>query len=210
VKPWASDSGPAREIFRLCGGLCNGSPAAKSILVTGPEGGEGVTTAAIMLATGLAARSDRPVLLIEANLHTPGIHRLLDVGAEPGLAGWSGEGPLPYQRCAEHPNLAILTAGLRASLNGAGPGLTDMPWLGVLARRARDEFAYVIWDTAPALRYPDVAMLSPLTDGVLVMVEADRTRLDQLSYLREQMQRVNATLLGAVMNRHGRYWPFTQ
>ena len=53
---------------RLAGELCSISGGPRSILVTGPNGGEGATTAAAMLALAVTERQDSPALLIDANL----------------------------------------------------------------------------------------------------------------------------------------------
>jgi Mrp family chromosome partitioning ATPase len=203
-----SNSAMVGEFRRLAGELSGVSGGPRSILVTGPSGGEGATTAAAMLALAVTERQDSPTLLVDANLRAPRLHTLLGLAVSPGLSDWSGEGALPCQPVQAYPNLSFLPAG-------TGAGDETMPALGrghaarlaAAARCARDEFAWAIWDTSPSLRFPDAIALAPLVDGVLVVVESDRTRIDHLVEFRDQLRRTDARLLGVVMNRSGRYWP---
>jgi Mrp family chromosome partitioning ATPase len=172
------------------------------VLLTAPSGGEGVTTIAASLAAALAEDGRTRVLLVDANLRAPAVHERFDVARAPGLIDWDGATPPRYQGVDGTPNLFLLTAGTPAppeSVASLPAGL-----LGTLAKTTRDHFDFVIWDAAPVVRYPDSLPLASLTDGVIVVIEAGATRVEQLELTRERLQRAGARVLGSVMNRTGR------
>jgi Mrp family chromosome partitioning ATPase len=68
----------------------------------------------------------------------------------------------------------------------------------------RQNYRFVLWDTPSLLRYPEGRFLLRHVDGVIVVVEADKTARDLLIQLRELLVG-NSELLGVIMNRTGRY-----
>jgi Mrp family chromosome partitioning ATPase len=194
----------AEEFRRLSGELQVGSPLIKSVLVTAAVGGEGTTTIAMHLAAALAEDRSLRVLLVDANLRSPAVHQRLGLELAPGLGVWDGTGAAPWQ-VTDVPGLQVLTAGVRSEDGIFGDGL--VPTLGLLAKQVKDQFDFIVWDSPPVVRYPDAPLISTLVDGVLVVVEADRTSADTLTVASEQLARVGAKILGGVMNRRGRFFP---
>lgn len=178
---------------------------ARHIAVTGAHGAEGVTSVATRLACSLSGAGR--VLLAEGNLRFPSLAVGLDLKG-PGLLDWNLQGPLPTQAMPGHPELAVLTAGK----TGVQPLATDVAQtlqarLAAAARRAREDFDFVVWDTPAATRFPDLLAVASHCDGVLVVVEMDRSRVDGLQFLRDTLERAEVPILGCVLNRSGRYWP---
>ncbi len=64
---------------------------------------------------------------------------------------------------------------------------------------ARAQADFVLVDTAPAGVLADAAVLAPRLDGMLLVVSAGRTKRDLARRAREQLERVNANLLGVVL-----------
>jgi non-specific protein-tyrosine kinase len=64
---------------------------------------------------------------------------------------------------------------------------------------ARAQAEFVIVDTAPAGALADAAVVAPRLDGMLIVVSAGRTKRDLARRAREQLERVNANLLGVVL-----------
>lgn len=194
----------ADEIRRACLELKVRYPGARSLMLTGPVGGEGTTTVACLCGRVLAETNAAKVVVVDANLRSPGVHRVFSISLNDGLRDWEPESPeLTTHRSADFEQLSIIPAG---SDNGRSLHMLEHSGrLGQLAARLRQEFTYVIWDSPPLNLYPDGRFLLPYIDGVLVVVEGDGTRLDMLTELCEQLMTGTTPVLGVIMNRAGRY-----
>jgi succinoglycan biosynthesis transport protein ExoP len=194
----------ADEIRRACLELKVRYPGARSIMLTGPVGGEGTTTVSCLCGRVLAEASGGNVVVVDANLRSPGVHRVFSISLKDGLRDWEPElSERNTHRSADFEQLSIIPAG---SDNGRSLHMLERSGrLGQLAARLRQEFTYVIWDSPPLNLYPDGRFLLPYIDGVLVVVEGDGTRLDMLTELCEQLTTGTTPVLGVIMNRAGRY-----
>jgi Mrp family chromosome partitioning ATPase len=197
----------AEEYRRLCTSLRTAVPSAKSLMVLSCAEGEGTTTVAMNLARSFAENPRCRVLLVDANVRAPSLHRWFDLDLAPGLLECDGMDAPAYQATQAIPNLYVLTAGVRGEHSLSWVEATAS--LGTIAKQIREEFDVAVWDSAPVTRYPDGILLARLVDGVLVVVQPDRTRVDALGFLRDELTRAGVTVLGAVLNRNGRFYPRT-
>ncbi len=174
------------------------SSKQKVIQVSSPEPGDGKSTFISNLAIALA-QSGKRVLLLDADLRRPTIHRLFhtrqDIGTTDVL---SGEIQLlnAVQECPV-PNLWLLTAGLSPS----NPAETlSSPRFDSLLAEARREFDFVLVDTPPLLVVSDPCIVAARTDGLLLVVRThknSRLALRQASHL---LQQHDIDLFGVVAN----------
>ncbi|MFY9689704.1 MAG: hypothetical protein WA369_19045 [Candidatus Acidiferrales bacterium] len=75
---------------------------------------------------------------------------------------------------------------------------------GVLANaieRLRRQYRYVLIDCAPISETQDAARLAPLVDGIVLVVEANRTRKDQILNAERNLESANGRILGHVLNK---------
>jgi capsular exopolysaccharide synthesis family protein len=194
---------PAAEEFRRLGAdLQLAYSQLRSVVVAGTTEGEGATSVSVNLAFALAGQG-RTVLLVDGNLRRPALHHLFDVPLSDGLAEWDGTVNPPFRPTAIASNLHVLTAGAARS----DARLDQCAQLGMLTKHARERFEYVIWDSAPVGAAPDALVLASVADGLLLVIEADRTENAALEVIREQIERAGVRLLGVVMNRYGRFLP---
>ena len=192
---------PAPELMQEFERLREQLPAPH-VAVTGARGGEGVTTVALALARVLATRG--PTLLAEGNLRRPMLQQRLGArGAT--LADWDRAGPLPVHEWPGVAGLSVLFAGQAG--HKPLPDEEIPAVLGAAAGMARSEYAHVVWDTPPLTRHPELLVLAPHIGGVLVVVEMDRSQIDELQFLRDVLARASIPILGSLLNRTGRYWP---
>jgi capsular exopolysaccharide synthesis family protein len=170
----------------------------KVILVTSALPSEGKTTAVVNLALALTEVGHR-VTVLEADLRRPKVTRYLGMVGGVGLT-----------------NVLIGTADLDDVLQpyadgtlavvGAGPPppnpgelLTSSQMAGLLDKlRAANDI--VLIDAPPLLPVADAVGLSVLADGVLVSVRYGRTRKDQVRQAATTLQRVDAKILGVILN----------
>jgi Mrp family chromosome partitioning ATPase len=195
----------ADEFARLRNDVAALTPSPRHVVILGAAGGEGVTTVAAHLALALTGLQQAGrVLLADGNLRRPSLERQLELPPGPGLMDWDLSAPLPTRPLPGVPGVQVLTAGSAAASAG-GPSIEAR--LSAACVRARNDFAASVWDAPPVLDYSDGLDLAAASDGALVVIEMDRTRVGGLQYLRSAIERRHAVLLGSLLNRTGRYWP---
>lgn len=168
----------------------------QTIGVTSSAAGEGKSTTVANLAIAMA-QTGRRLIIVDADLRRPGQHTLFGLDREQGLANvLLGEN-------AQLPLRDTPAAGVRLLTSGPMPA-NPLEVLGsrrfdqVLAL-ARAQADFVLVDTPPAGALADAAVLAPRLEGMLLVVSAGRTRRDMARRAREQLERVNANLLGVVL-----------
>jgi succinoglycan biosynthesis transport protein ExoP len=169
------------------------------LLLTSSFAAEGKSTCAANLAISFARRSAR-VLLVDTDLRKGTLHLKFKtsnrVGLSTLLSRESGsevyEQPLP-----DVPNLTVVTRGPIAPNPGemlASRSMED------LLLQWRIEYDHVILDTSPILAVADTLSLAPHVDAAFVLVRSGVTRKKALARVCNQLRRVNARLLGTVVN----------
>ena len=168
----------------------------RSVLFSGPGLGEGKSITAVNFAVMLAQQGQR-VLLVDADLRRPALHRSLDLLREPGLT-----------------NLLVGDATVREAVRPSVlPNLDVLPsWpfppnpselLGSKAmQRLLEEFEgkynQVIIDSPPVLAVTDAAILAVHTDGVVLRSGETEQRAAECSV--EQLRRLGVRVFGALLN----------
>ena len=170
----------------------------RTLLVTSsnPSEGKSVTSANIAI---VMAQAGRRVLLVDADLRRPTVHRKFGISRDPGLVqALFDDGPFDPSTAVEVADgLFVLPAGMIA------PNPSEM--LG--SRRMRDflaaaheAFDLVILDAPPVLAATDAALLSTQADATLLVARAGETRDYDLQSAREALVSVGAKLIGVVLN----------
>jgi capsular exopolysaccharide synthesis family protein len=174
-----------------------------TILLVSPRHGEGTTTVAVGLATALARERDTRVLLVEGNLRSPSFCRLFALTSEVGVLEFASGQATPEALAIrlEQLNLSVIAAG------GAARADTNVAIVDVLIGRLQSQFDFIIIDGPPVNSYADASMLATKVDGVILVVEADRTPVVEAEIAKRQLDRVGARILGVVLNRRRSYIP---
>jgi capsular exopolysaccharide synthesis family protein len=175
-----------------------------TIIVTATRHGEGATRVAVGLAKALASEGDTRVLLVEANMRSPSLSRVLPLADGPGLSDYlAGEAsPESLVKRLGDVNLSIVTAGDR-------PGMVDCEAIITAIAELTPNFDFVIIDAPPVNRYADVSVLGPKVDGVILVVQADETPVADAENAKRTLDRVGARIFGVVLNRQKSYVPAT-
>jgi capsular exopolysaccharide synthesis family protein len=168
------------------------------ILVTSAVPRDGKTTTAANLAIALSQTGKRTVL-VDLDLRKPDLARLFHVTERSGLSNYlSGNASLGEQiRDTAHPQLQVVTAGPQA------PNPTELiisQRMSTGLRYLRENFAYTIIDSPPALSVADALALSHLVDGIIVVVRSGATPKTALVGLVGKLRDAKAQLLGVVLN----------
>jgi capsular exopolysaccharide synthesis family protein len=171
-----------------------------TILMTSSVHGEGTSSICSQFARALAQAGQEKVLLVDANLRSPVLHDIFGLEREGGfvelMEGVAAEENLAKQ--TDLPGLFVITSGRPT----ADPSpLLGLPFLKeVLSRWSRD-YSYVLFDSSPVLAYADAAILGRLIDGVVLVVQAGKTRWEVIRRAQDTLKDAQASLLGVVLNR---------
>ena len=166
------------EAFRsLRTSLMSRFPAegTKILVVTSAQPLEGKTTTACNIAMALAYGGAR-VLLVDADMRRPGLHRPLRLTNERGLSQvLIGQARVRdvIQRTVD-PNLLAITAG-RTPPNPSEL-LASERMKTLLSNLSHGPFDWIVLDTPPVLAVTDAVILAPLVNGVVFVIGAEMTR----------------------------------
>ncbi len=184
-------------------------PGNMALLISSPNPSEGKSITAANLAVVLAQAENR-VLLIDADLRRPVIHRIFALQNRYGLTDLlkSARFEDPDGRLDESINqlvqktpidgLLVLTSGpIPPNPSELLSSQKNKQLLEALTKR----FNYVIIDCPPLLVVTDAMVLGNQVDGVIVVIDADNTPKNQLKQCVDGLREANANLLGVVVNR---------
>jgi polysaccharide biosynthesis transport protein len=174
--------------------------APRTIAILSPSQGDGRTTTAINLAVSLADRRG-PVLLIDADLRRPSIHKHLRVPETPGL-GDVLERNLPLDQAIQrtsHDQVDVLTCGT-PTRNPVE--VLQSAHLRDLLATLSDRYASIVIDTCALNAVHDALEVARAVDATVLVVCAGRTRTKALARALDRLSRAQVgTLAGYVLNR---------
>ncbi len=171
----------------------------KIILVTSALPREGKTTTSVNTAIVLAQKGTR-VLLIDADLRRPSIHKALGISSRIGLSNVLTGGATLQQatvRSTLMANLYILPAGPPPP--NPAELMASAQMVDLLAE-LRDQYDHVIVDTPPTLSVTDAVVLSTRADAVVLVIRSAQTTKPALRRARDILAQVNARVAGVLLN----------
>jgi polysaccharide biosynthesis transport protein len=169
----------------------------KHILITSslPLDGKSLQSANIAVSF---AQMGKKVLLIDADMRKARIHEIFNLDRSPGLSEYlAGNESRPQM--TDIPGLEVLTAGRTSPNPSELLGSKRMKEL-LESGRAGGDFDMVIIDSPPVLSVADAAILSAVTDGVVLVVKAGSTPRPAIQRAIQQLSDVKARLIGCVLN----------
>src|SRR4029453_6576862 len=175
-------------------------PGTKLLVVTSAQPLEGKTITAANIAMALAYGGSR-VLLLDADMRPPGLHRPLGLRHRTGLAQViAGQARVRdvIQRTVE-PNLLAMTGG------GPAPHPTELlaseRMKTLMANLAVGAFDWVLIDTPPVLAVTDAAILAPSVAGVVYVIGAEMTPRRLAQRALDTIQSSNPRSVTVVLNK---------
>ena len=169
------------------------------MMVTSAQASEGKTTTSIAIATGLA-RMGKRVLLVDADMRRPSLHRRLSLPKATGLSNLltSHDALAQHTTPSAQANLTILPAG---PIPPSPTELLSTMRLQEILAEADQNYDVVLLDTPPILGLADAPLMSALVGGVVFVVEADRGRRGALKAALRRLRAMRPVILGAVLNK---------
>ena len=194
------DFGEAFRSLRTSLVFTSRGDGARMLGVTSTQPLEGKTTTACNLAMVLAYGGAR-VLLIDADMRRPGLHRTMGMQNNAGLSHvLTGQSRIrEVVRRTNDPNLLVITAG-RTPPNPSEL-LASERMQQMLVNLAQGPFDWVILDTPPVLAVTDAVILAPQLSGFVFVVGAEMTRRAHVERAIEMMQSGHSPITGVVLNR---------
>lgn len=175
--------------------FASGDQPPRTILLASVDGSDSAGWLAANLAVAFVLAGDR-TLLLDANPRQPRLHEYFGVANALGVANYlEDEGrSLPVVGTAMS-GLSIVPAG--SSSRGAAALAT--PRFAALLGAAREVADFAIVDAAPLASSADVLGIAPLMEGVVLVIQAGKTKRPAAIRVKEQLERVGARLLGVAL-----------
>lgn len=189
------------EYEKLANNIASLNPEGtmKTIMITCSVSGEGSSTVAANLAVSLSKNKTLKTLLVDGNFRRPTLHKHFGLENKFGfydliLGEKDPEGVL---KRTKWPTLLVITSG---EINNNPNEIFEPHGLKYLISKLKEEFNYLIFDSAPITTYPDSLVLASRMDGIILVVQADKTRWEVAQKVKEQLEMVQANILGVVLN----------
>lgn len=180
----------------------------KAILFSSPGRGEGTSTVLIQFARTLAAEGNR-VLLVDGNLRAPSLHKAFHLPQENGLTELIFSRS-PFRNISQFlkettlDNLWVITSG-NPFPNPAS--ILESSYLETLIDEVKGHFDWVLFDSPPVTSYSDSVSLARTVDGVVLVVQAEKTRWEVVQEVKGRLEHGGGRILGAVLNKRPFYIP---
>ncbi|WP_027108673.1 CpsD/CapB family tyrosine-protein kinase [Lacticigenium naphthae] len=172
----------------------------KTLVVTSAGPGSGKSLVSANLAATFASEEMR-VLLVDADLRKPTVHRTFHVKNNDGLTS------VLTDKTSELTDMIYrtYTEGLYILTSGAIPPnpaeLLNSNRMKEITKEMEGLFDLIIFDTPPVLAVTDAQVMSSKVDGTLFVIPHGRATKDEVTKAKELLDMVGANVLGAIFNR---------
>lgn len=178
-----------------------------SFVITSALRGEGKSITSTNIVVAFAQQLDKKVLLLDADLRKPNIHKMFNIPKEPGLVEL-----LLGEPGADHfltnpllPNLYVVPAG-RTPPNPSE--LLSSQKMRDLIESLKNKFDYVFFDCPPIIPVTDAGVLGSHVDGVILIVRAASTGALDVERAFSLLKEAGAHPIGAVLTNVVTYIPY--
>ncbi len=168
----------------------------KTLVITSAAPEEGKSTTIANLAVTMA-QGGRKTILVDCDMRRPSLHTIFNLNPEPGLTNMllDENSPAPLQN-TDVENLQVLTSGAKppnpADLLGSNK-------LDKVIARLTETADIVLFDAPPVIAVTDAAVLGSKVDGVLLVVQAGKTRRDHAERAKEMLEKANVNIIGVTL-----------
>ena len=175
----------------------HGTPRSLAVTSTRPREGKSTTTMA--LAQSLV-RAHRKVVLVDADMRAPSVHRHFGLGNSVGVSNFlAGNDDLAaLLQSTGQDGLSVITAGPQPP--NAGDLLTGdrMP---SLIERLQEQFDHVIVDCPPVLGLADAPLVAGSVEGVIYVLEAGSIQAGMVRMALGRLRAAQVNLLGVMLTK---------
>ncbi|MDO8686344.1 MAG: CpsD/CapB family tyrosine-protein kinase [Clostridiales bacterium] len=171
----------------------------KVIVVTSSGPGEGKTTTVANLAVTFAQSGSR-TLIIDADMRKPRMHRVFGLKNAVGLTNVLVQ-RYDYVDCLQKYPDGILDILLCGAIPPNPSELLSSNAMKQFVQKVREDYDIILIDSPPVGTVTDAAILSTIVDGTVLVVASGKIEADSVKKAKELLQKVNANIVGVVLNK---------
>jgi polysaccharide biosynthesis transport protein len=194
---WASEEALrlVQQIF-----LLQAQEPPRVVVFAGVDHGNGCSRMCASVAETLARNERGRVCMVEANFRSPALPGMFGVTNHFGLTeALLRDGPVGnFAKQVRQENLWLLSSG---TLAVDSPSLLASDQLRLRIEELRELFDFVIIDAPPLNRYSDAVVLGQLSNGLVLVLEANSTRREAAAAVAESLRSAKVPILAAVLNK---------
>ena len=170
------------------------------VTFAGIDHGGGSSEICVRTAETLTKNISGTVCIVEANLRSPALPGMFGTTNHHGLTNaLLNDGPIrSFAKPVRGDKLWLLSSG---ALAVDSANLLNSERLRMRLTELRREFDFVLIDAPPLTRYADAIALGQLSDGFVLVLEANATRREAALKVSENLRAANIKVLGAVLNK---------
>lgn len=170
----------------------------QTLVVTNPAPGEGKSTTLANLAVAIA-QGGQSVILVDTDLRRPAQHVIFSADNTHGVSD-----TLVNPQLMQNLPIAVTgVEGLRLLPSGPIPPnpaeLLASDTMGELIEVLKGLADIVLFDAPPVISVTDAAILAKRTDGILLVLQAGRTKREQAARARTLLEQVGARIVGTAL-----------
>ena len=179
--------------------FANVDKAIKTILVTSSTPGEGKTTTLVNIAATMAQVNNK-VLIIDADMRKPRVHKVLEINNNTGLADLLLKQGLAEDYIQTHQQLELdlLTSG---NIPTNPSELIQSKAMKHLIESLKSKYDYIFIDTPPVLPVTDSVIMSTYIDSVILVIKSGEINRELVNKSKNALLQVGANILGVVLNK---------
>lgn len=195
-----SSAAEAYRVLRTSVLLSTAGHAPKLILITSGQPGEGKTTTVANTAISLA-QLGASVLIIDCDMRRPTMHKVFGVDNLSGLSTYLSRNidvdELIQKLPIEGSNVSLLPSG---SIPPNPAELISSERMKEMLEMLSERYDHILIDSPPLINVTDPVILSTMVDGVILVVQSNKTSRDIVRRARQELATVGAKIFGVVLN----------
>ncbi|MBN1405602.1 MAG: CpsD/CapB family tyrosine-protein kinase [Candidatus Omnitrophica bacterium] len=171
----------------------------KTFLITSSINGEGKTVTSVNLAITMAHDlNNKSILLIDADMRKGKVARYLGFHSHPGLSDILSK-DVALDSALVSPGIDNLSILLSGPVPKNPSELLNSRKMQSLMASFKEKFDYILIDSPPVMPLTDACILGPMTDAVILVVQAGRTQRGLVHHTESRLKQAGAKIIGAVM-----------
>ncbi len=223
-----------KDLEPLKGALVSkGDGTARSFMVSSTYRKEGVTTSALAVSIALSRFGHSKVLLIDTNAVAPKLHNIFSLTDYPGFIDYINGVDFPlnkknkvhsiaqeafdtvqiddipwakYAYYTEYKGLYVMPYALKTESSSLWDVVESTNFNNKL-EQLKQAFDYIVFDTSAILGSSEPALLSQYIEGVILVIEAEKTKWEVTELAVNNVRNSGGTFVGAILNKRKFYIP---